>query len=31
VVVERLGLALQRGRLRGAVGHDGLDEVEDCF
>ena len=30
-VVERVGLGLQRGRLRGALGCDGLDEVEDFF
>jgi hypothetical protein len=30
-VVERVGLSLQRGRLRGAWRRDGLDEVEDFF
>ena len=31
VVVERVGVALQRGRLRGALGRDGLNEVADFF
>lgn len=31
VVVERVRLGLQRGRLRGALRRDGLDEVEDFF
>lgn len=31
VVVKYVGLGLQRGRLRGALGRDGLDEVEDFF
>ena len=31
VVVERGRLGLQRGRLRGALRRDGLDEVADCF
>lgn len=31
VVVERVRLGLQRGRLRGTVGRDGLDEGEDFF
>ena len=30
-VVERVGLRLQCGRLRGTVGRDELDEVEDFF
>jgi hypothetical protein len=30
-LVERLCLGLQRGRLRGALRRDGLDEVEDFF
>ena len=30
-VVERMGLGLQRSRLRDALGRDGLDEVEDFF
>ena len=31
VVVERVSLVLQRGCLRGTLGRDGLDEVEDFF
>lgn len=31
VVVKRLGLARQRGRLRGALRRDGFDELEDFF
>jgi hypothetical protein len=31
VVVERVSLALQRGRLRGPLGRNALDEVEDFF
>jgi hypothetical protein len=31
VVVKRLGLALQRGRWRGALRRDGVDELEDFF
>ena len=31
VVVERVGVALQRGRLRGTGGRNGLDEMEDFF
>jgi hypothetical protein len=31
VVMERVGLVLQRGRLRRALGRNGLDEVEDFF
>ena len=31
VVVERVSLRLQRGRLRGAGRRDGRDEVEDFF
>ena len=30
-VGERVGLGLQRGRLRDALERDGLDEVEDFF